>query len=130
MGTILSTTTNMISPRTLLFVAFVAMFAMTMAVPDAEPKAEAEAEPAYYYGGAQNGPHSYYYKGYNGYNGHHGYRAYSGFNGQHGFNGHSGHYNQYHYNYPSLATRLPIMPIIDSRNLMKETMVHYFRILI
>merc|ERR1712106_163086 len=91
---------TMISARSCLFAAFVAMFAMTMAAPDAEPKAEAEAEPAYYYGGAQNGPHSYYYKGYNGHNGH---RAHSGFNGQQGFNGHSGHYNQYHYNYPSTS---------------------------
>merc|ERR1719516_531291 len=31
---------------------------------------------------------------------------------------------------PAMATSPLIMPIIDSRNLKKETMVHYFRILI
>merc|ERR1711956_40788 len=47
-----------------LFAAFVGMFALTMAAPAAEPKAEAEAEPKYYYGVQQNGPHQTYYRGY------------------------------------------------------------------
>merc|ERR1739842_103498 len=48
----------------------IAMFAMSMAAPDAEASAEAEAKPEYYYGGQYNGPHHQYYRGYNGYNGH------------------------------------------------------------
>merc|ERR1712042_335366 len=88
---------TMMGSRSLLFAAFVAMFAMTMAAPAAEPKAEAEAEPKYYYGGEKNGPHHTYYRGYITPNGQH-YRGngynYKGYNGFNGFNGYQG-YNQY-----------------------------------
>merc|ERR1719348_1084403 len=87
----------MISPRSLFFAAFVAMFALSMAAPAAE--AEAEAKPVYYYGGQQNGPHHTYYRGYNtptgqhyrgqgyNFNGYNGYNQYNGYNGfNNGFN--------------------------------------------
>merc|ERR1712055_733366 len=82
---------TMISARSLL--AFVAMFALTMAAPAAEPKAEAEAEPAYYYGVQQNGPHQTYYRGYSSPSGHH-YRGNGyNYNGYNGFNQYNGFYN-------------------------------------
>merc|ERR1719228_859626 len=95
----------MISTRIIMFAAFVAMFALTMAAPAAEAKAEAEAEPEHYYGGRQNGPHHQFYRGYfnpatgqhyrgQGYN----YQGYNGFNGANRYNGFNG-YNRF-YNYP------------------------------
>merc|ERR1719489_116056 len=88
----------MISPRSLFFAAFVAMFALSMAAPAAE--AEAEAKPVYYYGGQQNGPHHTYYRGYNTPTGQH-YRGqgyqYNGYNFQ-GYNGYNG-YNYQGYNF-------------------------------
>merc|ERR1719209_2425792 len=86
----------MISVRNLVFIAFVAMFALSMAAPAAE--AEAEAKPVYYYGGQQNGPHHTYYRGYNTPTGQH-YRGqgyqYNGYNfqGYNGFNGYNNGFN-------------------------------------
>merc|ERR1711970_1571737 len=107
-------TINMISTRILMFAAFVAMFALTMAAPEAEATAEAEAEPAHYYGGRQNGPHHQFYRGYfnpatgqhyrgqgynyQGNNGFNGYNGFNGFNGVNRYNGFNG-YNRF-YNYP------------------------------
>merc|ERR1712215_558990 len=104
-------TITMISTRTLMLAAFVAMFAVTMAAPaaEAEAKAEAEAEPLHYYGGRKTGPHHQFYRGHlnpatgyhyrgQGYNfeGNNGFQGYNGFNRYNGFNG----YNRF-YNYPS-----------------------------
>merc|ERR1711913_222346 len=104
---------TMISSRSLLFVAFVAMFAMTMAAPEAEPKAEAEAEPAdYFYGGRQEGPHHQYYRGYNSFNGHYRGQGYN-YNGNNQYNAYNNGFNNGYrtygsygngynfYNYPS-----------------------------
>merc|ERR1712106_1115965 len=90
---------TMISARSLLFAAFVAMFALTMAAPAAEPAAEAEAEPAYYHSVQQNGPHQTYYRGYNSPSGQHyrgngyNYQGYNGFNGYQGYNQYNGFNN-------------------------------------
>merc|ERR1712002_92946 len=109
-STRIKTTNNM---RTFAFVAFMAVFALSMAAPEAEPKAEAEAEPAdYFYGGRQEGPHHQYYRGYNNFNGYYrgqGYNYngnngfYSGFNnGYNGYNAYRTYGNGYnYYNYPS-----------------------------
>merc|ERR1712002_102931 len=95
-----------------MLAAFVAMFAMTMAAPEAEAKAEAEAEPLNYYGGRKTGPHHQFYRGHfnpatgyhyrgQGYNfeGYNGFNGFNGFNGVNRYNGFSG-YNRF-YNYPS-----------------------------
>merc|ERR1712215_154650 len=97
-STRIKTTNNM---RTFAFDAFVAVFALSMAAPEAEPKAEAEAEPAdYFYGGRQEGPHHQYYRGYNNFNGY--YRGNNGFfsgfnNGYNGYNAYRSYGNGYNY---------------------------------
>merc|ERR1712002_308232 len=113
-------TITMISTRTLMLAAFVAMFAVTMAAPAAEAEAEAkaEAEPLNYYGGRKTGPHHQFYRGYfnpatgyhyrgqgynfegnNGFQGYNGFNGFNGFNGVNRYNGFNG-YNRF-YNYPS-----------------------------
>merc|ERR1712002_582877 len=107
MGIAVSTavpTITMISTRTLMLAAFVAMFAVSMAAPaaEAEPKAEAEAEPLHYYGGRKTGPHHQFYRGhFNPATGYH-YRGHGyNFDGNNGFNRYNGFngYNRF-YNYP------------------------------
>merc|ERR1711913_58825 len=107
-STRIKTTNNM---RTFAFVAFMAVVALSMAAPEAEPKAEAEAEPAeYFYAGRQDGPHHQYARGYNSFNGHYrgqgyNYNAYNGFNNQYNaYRAYSNGYNGFnYYNYPSYS---------------------------